>query len=369
MANEMSWKKILNYVGAILAFCIGAGFATGQEVNQFFVSYGYYGFAGIIITLILYLYMCSSFMYVGKTTPLKKVNDIFNYYCGNVIGRFFEWYSILLLFLIFIVMLSGSGAVFEEHYGLPNYVGSLLLALLSLFTVIIGFKKLVTIIGIIGPIIVVGCLTVSIMAIFSNTEGISTANEFIATAHLTTASGSWWLSGILYASFMSILLAAFVSAMGASSSSKKEALTGGALGGIVFALAAGIVALALFANISTISDKSIPLLFLANELVPVIGSIYALLLLAGIYTTAAPILWSVCIRFTEDHSKKMYVVAILVTTGAFIASFTPFGTLVNIIYPSSGWLGIVFFVFMIMKQIRNRINVSNASDNKMSLNK
>lgn len=35
--------RALTYAGAIIAFLIGSGFATGQEILQYFTSYGYWG--------------------------------------------------------------------------------------------------------------------------------------------------------------------------------------------------------------------------------------------------------------------------------------------------------------------------------------
>lgn len=34
-------KAVLKFSGAFIAWVIGSGFATGQEVLQFFTSYGY----------------------------------------------------------------------------------------------------------------------------------------------------------------------------------------------------------------------------------------------------------------------------------------------------------------------------------------
>ncbi len=45
----MNWKRIISLVGAIVAFSIGSGFVTGQEILQFFASY--IGYLGIIICL------------------------------------------------------------------------------------------------------------------------------------------------------------------------------------------------------------------------------------------------------------------------------------------------------------------------------
>lgn len=34
-------KRVLSYSGAFIAFLIGSGFATGQEVSQYFSSFGF----------------------------------------------------------------------------------------------------------------------------------------------------------------------------------------------------------------------------------------------------------------------------------------------------------------------------------------
>ena len=37
-------KAVMKYAGAFIAWVIGSGFATGQEILQFFTSYGYYSY-------------------------------------------------------------------------------------------------------------------------------------------------------------------------------------------------------------------------------------------------------------------------------------------------------------------------------------
>lgn|GEM_PF-4666025 len=45
---------------------------------------------------------------------------IFRYYYGKQLGTFFDYFSILFVFLSFTV-----GVVFEEHYGMSRYVGGI----------------------------------------------------------------------------------------------------------------------------------------------------------------------------------------------------------------------------------------------------
>jgi uncharacterized membrane protein YkvI len=364
--QKVNGRTVLKYLGSIVSFCIGAGFATGQEVMQFFTSYGLFGLAGILISVILYIFMCSSFMVTGQVTKMEHSNDIFKYYCGNMLGTLFEWYSIVLLFLIYIVMVSGAGAVFSDYYQISAIYGRLFMIILSTAAIVIGFKRLINILGSLGPIIVIGCIVVAISAIATNINGFSTAQSFIDNAQLLKASSSWWLSGILYASFMSILLAAFLSAMGATATSKREAIAGGAAGAVSFCIGVLLVTLAQIANIEAIYDKQIPMLHLAKNLIPVIASIFSVILLAGIFTTAAPILWSATIKFAADGTKKFTMIAIALAAVALIVSFLPFGTLVNIVYPSSGWLGIVLLGFMLVKHIRLKGEKTEEKENRPS---
>ncbi|SDI71827.1 hypothetical protein [Natribacillus halophilus] len=47
-------KDILRVAGAYVGIIVGAGFASGQEIIQFFTSFGMWGIAGAIVTIILF---------------------------------------------------------------------------------------------------------------------------------------------------------------------------------------------------------------------------------------------------------------------------------------------------------------------------
>ena len=41
--THLHWGRVATYAGAFIAFLIGSGFATGQEVVQYFSAYGWQG--------------------------------------------------------------------------------------------------------------------------------------------------------------------------------------------------------------------------------------------------------------------------------------------------------------------------------------
>ena len=51
MKERCSKKTVIRIMGAYVSWVMGSGFATGQEIFQFFTSYGYKSFALIAIDL------------------------------------------------------------------------------------------------------------------------------------------------------------------------------------------------------------------------------------------------------------------------------------------------------------------------------
>ena len=65
MEGKVSMLNVMKFAGAFIAFIIGSGFATGQEIMQFFTSNGLYSLVSIIISLILFTYFGSTVMSCG----------------------------------------------------------------------------------------------------------------------------------------------------------------------------------------------------------------------------------------------------------------------------------------------------------------
>ncbi|MCY1523344.1 hypothetical protein D9M68_582390 [compost metagenome] len=99
----------------------------------------------------------------------------------------------------------------------------------------------------------------------------------------------------------------------------------------------------------------IPMLYMASSTMPYISSLFVVIIFAGLFTTAAPLLWIVLMRFTKNDSKHYRVLAVTLSLLGVVGSLTlPFDRLVNIIYPVIGYSGALLIGFMLIKQIRIR---------------
>lgn len=351
--EKTSVLRVLTYAGAIIAFLIGSGFATGQEVMQYFTSYGYWGIFGTgLLVMALVTYICIEFFIVGQAKKFDKPASIFYYYCGKYLGTFFDYFSILFVFLSFTVMISGAGAVFEQHYGLSRYIGGACLALAVGITVWFGLKSLVDVIGKIGPLIVVVAVVLGIIGIAQNPAGISEGVEILPTLDVTQASTNWFMSALSYVGFILLWLAAFVTAMGKTARSRKEAGSGGLWGGIAFAAACMVVGLGLLAHIADTAGTEIPMLILAGNISPVVASAISVMILLGIYTTAIPLLWTVSSRFFQDKTAKFkYLTIGLAALGIVVGLVLPFSQMVNTVYVINGYVGMVMLAIMLITTV------------------
>lgn len=346
-----SLLRIVTYAGAIIAFLIGSGFATGQEILQYFTSYGYWGIFGTgFLVLVLITYVCVEFLSVGQAKKFDRPSLIFHYYCGKHLGTFFDYFSVLFVFLSFTVMVAGAGAVFQEHYGLSRYIGGIGLAVAVGLTVWFGLSSLVDVIGKLGPLIVVIAVALGILGIVRNPDGVVDGNTLLPALELTQASTNWFLSGLSYVGFCMLWLAAFLTALGKTARSRKEAASGGLIGGIAFSAACIIVGLGLLANIARVNGTEIPMLVLAADLSPLLASGFSLIILAGIYTTAVPLLWTVSSRFFAEKTFRFrYVTLALAAVGTLVGLVLPFSQMVNIVYVINGYVGILLLALMLAK--------------------
>lgn len=346
---------VITIMGAIVAYLIGSGFATGQEALQYFASFGAAGAAGALaITVILYCYVTAVVLRDGRHLRLQSGNKIFEYYCGKYIGGFFGIFAPLFFFCMYAVMLSGAGAALNEHLGWNAQVGILAMAAAALATVMAGLDGLVSVVSKLGPIIVGLSLVVGIIGIVRSPRGISESAEVLPTIDVLQAAPNWAVSGLIFPGLGILMLVPFLASLSRKVRNDKEAVAGGLAGAITFVAAVAVVAYGLLANIGDIHDKQIPMLWIADQVFAGAGTFFSVVLFAGIYTTAVPLLWTSINRIeANDKSKRAKLFAVVGTVIAVLLAQVPFAELVNFLYPIAGYLALILLICIVVRDVRN----------------
>ena len=178
---------------------------------------------------------------------------------------------------------------------------------------------------------------------------------------IKNAGANWLISGLSYAGFVLLWFASFTAALGAKN--KKKDLNYGIIGGTVaVCVAIALVSFAQIANINTpmangaayVWNADIPNLILAMEIWKPFSAIFAIVVFAGIYTTAVPLLYNPAARFAKEGTSQFKILTIVLgIIGLIVGLFLPFRVLVNVIYVLNGYVGAVLILFMIWKNIKD----------------
>ena len=368
--EKVNWKRVLILAGAVIAFTIGSGFATGQEIIQYFTAYGVKGILAVLLFLVIFLYYNINFANAGATERFEKGNDVYKYFCGKYIGTFFDYYSTIFCYMSFWVMVGGSASTLNQQYGLPLWAGGTILAVLAILTVVGGLNSLVDKIGAVGPAIVVLCIAIGLITVIRDGANIPAGLEVIETGAyagaeagetMMNAGNTWLISGISYAGFVLPWFASFTAALG-SQNSKKDLYHGIVWGAVAVCVAIVLISFAQIANVNTpdstgtmyVWNADIPNLILAERIWKPFSAIFAIVVFGGIYTTAVPLLYNPAARFAKEGTSQFKMLTIVLgLIGLVVGLFVPFRTLVNYIYVLNGYLGAVLIIFMVVKNVRD----------------
>ncbi|MEF9839941.1 MAG: hypothetical protein RR791_03195 [Lachnospiraceae bacterium] len=345
--------KVLTFAGAVVAFTIGSGFATGQEILQYFTAYGYKCVLVVATFLCIFLYTNYNFAKAGDTAKFERGSQVFTYFCGDKVGRLFDYFAVLFCYMSFIVMVAGASATMHQQYGLPLIVGGAILTVAAGITVVGGLSAMVDVLGKVGPVIIILCIAIGAITLFRDYGQVAEGARLIASGEVEVmaASNHWFFSGCSYGGFCLLWFAGFMAELG-SKNKFKELTRGMFLATGVVTVAILLIGFALIANIEAVSMAQIPNLILAKKIVPGLSAVFSIVIMLGIYTTAVPLLWTASSRFTKENSTSFKVLTVILAVVGFVISLTvPFDKLVNVIYVLNGYVGVLLIIFMIIKNI------------------
>jgi uncharacterized membrane protein YkvI len=347
-------KGLLSTLGAItliaganIAYTAGAGYGTGQEIMQYFTSYGIPGFAGLFILVLLFIFFDSVIATDSRKFGLKNINDVFVHYCGKILGNILSIFSFVFLFGMAALMIAGAGAYFSEYFGVNSMVGSGILTAVVLLTCLLGLKKTVDVIGLIGPTIALFILVIGIIAIVNSQMDLKAGSGFLINEGTTLQpSGNWLIASLMFFSFCTLFRGPYIIGTAIHRSEDiKHVVLGNAIGIIVYGVLGAILMTGQITNATIVDGTEVPNLVLGSIISPIIGGIFGLVLILAIYTTAAPLIWSVTDFVTKESSKVYPWVIILTALLAFVTSnLATFSTLYNFISTTAAYVGVLFII-------------------------
>ncbi|GLC89459.1 YkvI family membrane protein [Lysinibacillus piscis] len=345
-------KKSLQIGGAFVGIIVGAGFASGQEIVLYFTSYGFQGIYGALLATVGFAFVGMCIAQLSAKLQTTSHKDMIYHMAGRSLGLVMDCLLSLFLFGVSVIMFAGAGATLHQMFGLPSWLGSICMMILTIVTLLLDVKSIVNIIALATPYLL---FIVSMIAVYALTTMDLTFSELAIIAQRAHSNtNSWWVTSLLYMSFNIGVCFSLLTVMCGSVRNKKTAGIGGILGGLLLGLLILLTNLALLAKMNLIVGLDVPMLALANHIHPIIGLLMAISLLGMIYNTAVGMLYSFMVRFFQPHKTSFTVAVVFVGGIGFLLSFIGFTTLVAKLYAAMGYVGLVLVIFVVCTWLREK---------------
>lgn len=345
------WKKSIQIALAYVGIIVGAGLSSGQDLMQYFVSFGTWGLVGVVLLAVLNVVFGRIIVALGCYFQSDNHEDVFSQITHPVVTRILDVALVVSGFVIGFVMIAGAGSNLQQQFGIPEWLGALLCALLIIGVSFLDFDRITAILGVFTPIIIVLIVVVTVWT-FAGKSYDFAALDAVATT-IPSPMPNVWVSVVNYYALCAMSGVSMAFVLGGSLVRIKVAKRGGVIGGALIGVIITCVTFTLFANIAMVKDADIPMLVIVRRISPWLAVVYALMIFGLIFNTAFSLYYSMARRVAKDDRRKTSLtVAVLVAAG-YALSFVGFKQLVTYMYPLLGYIGIFMLVVLLYGWLTN----------------
>ena len=361
-------NKTLKVALALVGLTVGAGFASGQEVIQYFLSFGYWGIVGAAVAGITIAIFSGWVYQLGSYYLADDHSAVFKSVSRPWVSKYMDITTMFTLFCIGFVMIAGAGANLNQQFGLPTWVGSAIMVVLLFLSGFLDVDKLTSVISFITPLLIVCLFGAFVITLMNMPDNIGQLNELAQTN--PNASGTfnnWLVTALNYATLVMIMDTSMMLVFAGSHMNPAQAGKGGLLGGIMFAVLLMMLTFILFMNMEDITGADMPLLQVFDNMHPAVGVFVSIVIYLMIYNTAVGLLYALGRRLSHDSPTKFRPYYFAVVLAGFALSFIGFADLVGWVYPVLGYLGLVLAIVMGVAWFRDRHNIKQETERRERL--
>lgn len=330
------------YIGTV----VGAGFATGQEILQFFTKFGWMATFTIALSSLLFIWLGTKLMLLAHDLQAKSYEDLNKYLFGARAGRWISTFTLIMLLGTTSVMLAGAGTIYSESFQIPYQLGLAITLVLSYLIISKGVEAILAVNSIVVPIMI----TFTLLLVFSTLD-LPLAHNWIRLPgdfplfHV-------WAAPLLYTAFNLSLAQAVLVPIGSSIKDRNVLYYGGLLGGIGIGLMLLAGHYILSAQMPGVNQFEIPMGFIIGKFNVGIQLFFFLIVLAEIYTTLIADVYGLALQVEQRTAlnRKFILVCILIL--CYFISQIGFKLLLSTLYPLFGLVSLLWFCMMMWRRTK-----------------
>lgn len=361
-------SKTLKVALALVGLTVGAGFASGQEVIQYFLAFGYKGIIGAAIAGAAIAIFSGWVYQLGSYYMADDHSAVFKSVSRPWIAKYMDITTVFTLFCIGFVMVAGAGANLEQQFGLPTWAGSTIMVVLLLLSGLLDIDRLTNVFSFITPLLIICLLAAFVITLTNIPSDFGYINEIAQQNQSASGTfGNWLITALNYATLVMIMDVSMMLVFAGSHMNPAQAGKGGLLGGIMFAVLLLILTFILFCNMADVMDADMPLLMVFDNMHPAVGVFVSIVIYLMIYNTAVGMFYASGRRLSHDKPgmfRPYYFAAVLV---GYALSFIGFADLLGWVYPVLGYLGLALGIAMGVAWFRDRKNIQEETGRRERL--
>ena len=331
------------YVGAVM----GAAFASGREIWQFFGVFGNPGYIGIAVVAVIFVLL--GFV-TSRVTLILDTNDIGRVivpFDNRLIKKFTSYFLILTLYVAFMSLCAAGGALFSQQFGLSHVAGSFAVVCLVIITVIGGFGRVAAVSRIILPVLMMIVVFTSLAIIIRN-GGLPDA---AGSCEASPLAGSWGIAAALYLSYSSLVIIPIISTASLRAKSKTHATAGSMLGGLFVGVLAFLLLSAILTDMEFSNSMDMPMLAYSGRLSVAANIVYLGVMMFAIYTSATINFYGFSVRCIKEPNRNLKIV--VAAFSGFAISLVGFAKIIAYLFPVIGYLGFLVLIMLMLNFFRS----------------
>jgi uncharacterized membrane protein YkvI len=332
---------------AVIGTVIGAGFCTGQELAAFFLVHGTKGLLGVLLAALLFMVLTILIVRMAIQQKAISHRTILRNLFGPVLGSIFDWAISFFLIGVLSIMLAATGALVNQHWGIPSIVGIIAMAI---FTIIIVGRNANTLLSINGGLVIF--LVLLILTVLISVTVSKPLPGYIEPLEMKKGliPNSWILSAILYVSYNMGIVFSVLAALGDEFRNKRVLFPGSVLVFFGLGLTGFFILLAMLDGLPDSAVLEVPILSIINRY-PSVSLIYIMGMITAILTTCVGTAYGLGSRLNEEISIGTNKWSMLLVLIAIPLALFGFGSLVQVIYPLLGYLTLFIMALICVKSI------------------
>ena len=337
------WMSVFQVAAVYVGTVIGAGFATGKEIYEFFTQYGLYGLLGIIIAGYIFIWLGRKMMMIALKHDLKNYMEFNAWLFGHRLAIFINAVFMIMLIGVTGVMMAGAGGLFEEQLGFSKMGGMVFTAFLAVVVMSWGIHGLLSINTFVVPAMVMFNVILMVISLFT----LKGAGHLLNVPDLVSVKA--FLSPFSYTAFNLALTQAVLVPLATEIGDEKLIKRGANLGGILLALVLLSCHISL-SSVSGIAEINIPTAYVMKMVAPFLYGLYLFIIFGEIFTSLIGNAFGLERQLKKVTGLPSWSLYVFVLSFCLLIGQFDYGPLISYLYPLFGYISLSFLVLLMLKK-------------------